>query len=233
LFRALAVVSAMASLEGTPLDRIDHLLESWLRTPQLLHRYGATIKNRQLVVGPSDGDCLFAAVAATWPDVDANFLRCFCIGNMRALLDTPLPGMSQPFGDACPPYCGNWGQFLLDLQMRSEPSQETMVMLAFITGMAITIVTPGNPVPRVVAVPNPSVKVEWIPGMDNANHIVLEYTGTHYNALVLRDPPTRPIIDAVAMLQNTLPALRGYDGPIGCYHFTNPHWQVAATIEVR
>ena len=200
--------------------------------------WGPKAPGRVLCKVKGDGDCMFNAIGAMWPDMDPSQLRTICIACMRLCANQPLPGKPLSIRDMSS-HEADWDNHLWQLQTRSEPDVAALAMLSHMTKLPITLVY-DDPTrsPSTEASPDPGV--DWHPWRDgevNAGHIVLLYSGTHYDALLLHAdlqdlrPPT-PTVDCVAVLENGVQELPSLN-PVGWYHLKAEDPKAPSTVQVR
>ena len=142
---------------------------------------------RRFVEIPGDGDCLFGAVAAVaglrqpW-----QVLRLAAVAFLRCNPGRVLPNVAHLS-------LGDWARLvtndrhfddvLMLLESASEPGQYMLAVLAHLLGRPITVLVRGWN--SITFLPEGCTASVWDPYSVNPDHLVVLYTGTHYDALVL------------------------------------------------
>ena len=135
---------------------------------------------------PADDDCMFAAVAAAAGIHNAQLLRLAAVAFLRCNSERVLPNAFDmtlaawqyavqpvPFHTA-----------VQGFQSGGEPGACMLAVLATILGRPVTMF--GGGVGVLTCLPEGATPAsDWIPDGVNPRHLAIQFTGTHYGALVL------------------------------------------------
>ena len=137
---------------------------------------------RRIEVVPTSGNCMFDAVEACVASSTPEQMRATAVAYLRFNAHRPVGVSEFPLLQQLP-----YGleKYLRDLMTFSEPSVDMLAVLALLLDRPISLLqrkSDGNWHVYTPSIISPNHRV-WIKAAPNPDHILLRYTGTHYDGL--------------------------------------------------